>query len=109
MSAPAKLRPIASASLVTANQLRDGSVVWLGVAGHWTPRLAEAAVFAPAELPAALAAAARAEAARLVVGAYAVEAEVKGGLAVPTRLRERLRANGPSIDALPRLSLPLAS
>jgi sulfite reductase (NADPH) hemoprotein beta-component len=101
MSAPAKPRPITAALVITANALRDGRVAWLA-ADRWTPRLAEARIFPAEEAEAALAQGAAAERARLVVGAYAVEVDILAGRPVPRRYRERLRAEGPSVDAEPR-------
>ncbi len=105
MSAPAKPRPITAARVITANTLRDGRVAWLG-ADRWTPLLGEARIFAAEEAEAALALGQAAERARLVVGVYAVEVDVRGGRPIPRRYRERLRAEGPSVDAEPKPAAP---
>ncbi len=101
MSTPAKPRPITAALVITANALRDGRVAWLA-ADRWTPLLSEARIFPPEEAEAALALGQAAERARLVVGAYAVEVDVRSGRPIPRRYRERLRAEGPSVDAEPK-------
>jgi sulfite reductase (NADPH) hemoprotein beta-component len=49
------------------------------------------------------------ERAQRVVGAYAVEVAFLAGVPRPLRFRERLRAAGPSVGAIPRPALPLAS
>ena len=109
MSGPAKLRPVTAPVVLTANALGTGRVVWLAESGGWTRRITDARVFAPQDAAAALAQGQADERARLVVGAYTVEVELRAGLPVPLRFRERLRANGPSIDAEPKHALPLAS
>ncbi|MBX9593510.1 MAG: DUF2849 domain-containing protein [Roseomonas sp.] len=105
MSTPAKIRPATAPVVVTANDLRTGRVVWLGSAG-WIGDVAAARVFGAGDAAAALALGQAAEQARIVVGAYVVE--VSAG-PVPLKFRERLRAQGPSIDAEPRATLRLAS
>jgi sulfite reductase (NADPH) hemoprotein beta-component len=109
MSGPAKVRAATHPVAITANDLADGRVVWLASGGPWTRSLASARVFGPEEAHAALATAQEAERARHVVGAYAVEVAVIAGVPRPLRLRERLRAAGPSVDAAPHPALPLAS
>ncbi|TCZ63081.1 DUF2849 domain-containing protein [Roseicella aquatilis] len=86
----------------TANRLRDGRVVWLAAGGAWAGRLAEARVFPPEEAAAGLALAQAGERAQQVVGAYGTEVALRGGLPVPVKFRERLRAQGPSVAAEPR-------
>lgn len=105
MSAPVKLRPAIDPVVVTANDLRSGRVVWLGAAG-WAEGVGEARVFAAEEAETALALGRAAEKALIVVGAYTVE--VSDGT-VPVKFRERLRADGPSIDAEPPATLKRAS
>ena len=82
---------------ITANRLRDGAVVWLGPRNGWVERVEAAMAFEGAALDAALAAAQEAERANLIVGAYAFEVEVRDGVPVPLRYRERVRALGPSV------------
>ncbi|WP_237215814.1 DUF2849 domain-containing protein [Falsiroseomonas oryziterrae] len=108
MSGPAKARPATQPVAITANDLADGRVVWLAADGGWTRNLAAARIFAPEEAAHALAQGQAAERARRVVGAYAVEVELLAGVPRPLRFRERLRATGPSVDAIPRPALPIA-
>ncbi len=109
MSAPAKVKPVTAPVLLTANDLRDGRVVWLTSDGSWTLNVTEARLFAPDEAAQALALGQAAERLRQVVGAYLTEAELKNGVPMPRRFREKLRAVGPSVDAEPKPSLSLAS
>jgi hypothetical protein len=108
MSGPAKARPATRPVAITANDLAEGHVVWLAADGSWTRSLGAARIFAPDETEAGLAEGRAAERARRVVGAYAVEVERLAGAPRPVRFRERLRATGPSVDAVPRPTLPLA-
>ena len=101
MSTPATVRPITAPTVFTANRLRDGRVVWLAAGDSWVDEIGAAAVFAPEEAEAGLARAKRGEAQQLVVGVYGVEVALQAGKPVPTRFRERLRMQGPSVDAEP--------
>jgi len=82
---------------ITANRLGDGLVVFLAAGGRWVEdcRLAEAYDGKEA-VDAALAVATEAEKARLVIGPYAVDVASGPHGLEPTRLRERIRAFGPT-------------
>ncbi|MGH6719698.1 MAG: DUF2849 domain-containing protein [Alphaproteobacteria bacterium] len=87
--------------VITANDLRDGSVRWLtddnGRAG-WTAEARAASVAADAAGRDAWLALAEADvAANSVVGVYAVEVAATGDGFVHTSVRERVRAGGPTI------------
>jgi sulfite reductase (NADPH) hemoprotein beta-component len=83
--------------IVTANRLDDGAVVYLGAEDRWTETVGCARVAADdAGLEVLLAAAARAEAAGLVVTPYAVPVSVEGGAVRPRHIKERIRAEGPT-------------
>ncbi len=89
---------------ITANRLRDGAVVWLGkqngsTANQWVERMGAAAVYDEADVARALADAQQDEACNLVVGIYALEVELAGGIPTPLRTKERIRALGPSVRA----------
>ena len=99
MQAKVKARGEFQPFVISANRLRDGRVVWLGADGAWPEDLAQAAVLAGAAVDAGLAAAALAEAAQHVVGAYLVEVARAPGGPVPLRAREKFRAGGPTILA----------
>lgn len=90
---------ISGPTVVTANRLSDGAVVWLSRAGQWADRLAEAEVVETSE-----------DALRLLdrahgdegaaVGAYPAPVRFTAqGLPEPANLRERIRAAGPSVLA----------
>jgi hypothetical protein len=102
MSTPAKAKPATAPMVFTANRLRDGRVVWLAEARRWVETVAEAKVFPPAEAAAGLALAQQDERSQLVVGVYGAEVAIQGGVPVPVKFRERLRAKGPSVVAEPR-------
>ncbi|WP_149539825.1 DUF2849 domain-containing protein [Siccirubricoccus phaeus] len=101
MSTPPKARPATAPLAFTGNRLRDGRVAWLGEGGIWVDRVAEARIFPPEQAAEGLALAQQGEAAQLVVGVYGVELLLAGGVPVPAKYRERLRAAGPSVAAEP--------
>jgi len=95
MFKPAKAGP---QKAITGNFLADGRVVFLDEAGGWVRDLAEARFVSDgAELDAALAAAQAAAEARIVVEPYAIDIEAVDGVPRPVRLRERIRAVGPTV------------
>ena len=75
----------------------------------WPRNLARCRWWLDAGLGEALALGQASERARLVVGAYTVEVEMRAGIPTPRLFRERLRATGPSVDAEPKPMLSLAS
>ena len=86
------------AQIVTASRLTDGAVVFLDATGGWTDRLDRSRIFADKAATAeGLAAGQRAEADSLVIDVYAVDVAVQAGAVVPTKLREAIRARGPTI------------
>jgi hypothetical protein len=84
--------------IVTANRLDDGVVVYLDPAGGWTERLGAAATFeGPDALAGGVERGKQAEAARIVVESYPIDvAQGPQGLK-PLRLREEIRAVGPTV------------
>jgi hypothetical protein len=85
-------------SVLTANRLHDGTVVFLTPDGRWVEGIAAAAVArTPDEARALQAQGARDSAANLVVEPYLAEIAEAGGRRVPSRMRERVRVDGPSI------------
>ena len=83
--------------MITANRLADGRVVWRADDGRWVDRAQDACILSGDALSEALAGAIQDERRQLVVGAYATDV-MAGSLApVPALLRERIRADGPSI------------
>ena len=87
------------AKVITANDLRDGLVVFLDHDGGWTHAIAQARVVEDGiDLEQATAYAQGQHDARIVVEPYPVDVTVTGGVPVPVRLRERIRAErGPTI------------
>lgn len=84
--------------VITASRLSDGTVVFLGQDRAWVERLAEAAVFNSVETSAdALAAAGRDEQANVVLDIYAIDVADQGGTVKPVKLREAIRAQGPTV------------
>ena len=80
-------------SVVTANDLRSGAVVYLGRNGRWVPELGDATVAADAaglkHLEAlALAAVEKTE----VTAVYAMDVRLAGSRPEPVSVREKIRA-----------------
>jgi Protein of unknown function (DUF2849) len=96
----------ALSSVLTANRLGDGIVVFLDFEGAWSESLAEAVVArSPDEVKALEDRGAYDAARNLVVEPYLVEVREAAGELTPIRYRERVRAIGPSIlDDVPGYS-----
>lgn len=87
-----------SHTIVTANHLLSGSVVFLAPGGRWSCSIADAALAAgPDQEDQLMAVAKQAFRERVVVDVYAVEVTVENGQPRPRRLRERIRAEGPTV------------
>jgi sulfite reductase (NADPH) hemoprotein beta-component len=85
-------------SILTANRLGDGTVVFLDSEGTWKETIAEAAVArSPDEAKALEARGARDAARNMVVDPYFAEVREIGGRIEPIRYRERVRAGGPTV------------
>lgn len=87
------------AKAITANRLRDGTVVFLGPDAGWVEALDDAALFEDAAAAEAALAAAKAQAERdrFGVDVYAFDVELVDGRRRPVKTRERIRALGPSV------------
>ena len=80
---------------LTGNRLGDGEAVFLGHAGDWVPRFADAELFEDDE--AAMAAEAHAKAQiTVVVDPYLIDVIASEGAWAPLSFRERVRALGPT-------------
>jgi len=80
-------------SVVTANRLIDGIVVYLASDGGWTEEIGRARVAETEdEVKALEAEAAKDIAARKVVAVYPMEVAVRDGTVDPLSVRERIRA-----------------
>ena len=95
-------------SVLTANRLGDGIVVFLDFEGAWSESFDEAIVARSPDEVKALEDRGTYDAARnLVVEPYLVEVREDGGRLVPLRARERVRVFGPSIlDDVPGYVAP---
>ncbi|WP_275790927.1 DUF2849 domain-containing protein [Pararhizobium gei] len=88
--------------VLTANRLSDGVSVWLDASGHWGLLLQDAFVARHAEAVSALESAGKAALAdNKVVDVNVIDIEEVDGVLRPLRLRERVRAEGPTIDYAP--------
>jgi hypothetical protein len=88
--------------VLTANRLSDGIAVWYDAGGRWSESFADAVVARTGEDAERLEAIGRAAfAANLVLDVNLVDVEEIGGRLRASRLRERIRAEGPSIEYLP--------
>ena len=84
--------------VLTANRLTDGIAVWLDAAGTWNENLQAAFVARHAEAVAALEhTGKKAYADNLVVDVNVIDIEERDGVLWPLRLRERIRAGGPTM------------
>jgi len=88
--------------VLTANRLTDGVAVWLNANGEWVTSLQESLVARHAEAVAALEAIGkRSYADNQVVDVAVVEVQETNGVLWPLRLRERIRAQGPTMEYAP--------
>ena len=95
--------------VATANRLRDGAVVFLRPDGDWGIDLQGAAVAGDPEAAHRLTQTADAAVRQSrIVGPYLIAVARAAGRLVPQSFRERIRAEGPSLD-LPRPPSPSAS
>ncbi len=86
-----------SLQIITANNLRNGEVVYLAAGGKWTPEMKEAlGVESVDALEGTLATAALAVQNHLVVDAYAIPVERMDESYAPLSMKERIRSLGPS-------------
>ncbi len=88
--------------VITASRLTDGAVVWRDAAGAWREDIDRAAARDDDDAVAAMLADAHAdEAAGRVIAPYEVEVDImrtaNASMLVPVRLRERIRAGGPTV------------
>lgn len=84
--------------VLTANRLTDGIAVWLGANGQWIETLDTALIARHQEAADALEDAGKAAFnTNLVVDVDLIDVEEIDGEIYPIRLRERIRAAGPSI------------
>jgi hypothetical protein len=82
--------------MITAQRLADGANVWMDAAGNWTTDINNGVYVPEADAEALLKQASSDVAKCLIVGPYAIDV-VADGSVVPVRIREQIRANGPTI------------
>jgi uncharacterized protein DUF2849 len=83
--------------VITANRLLNGDVVWLGENQSWVERVTLAKIHDGKDAVAdGLEAGAMAEKNQEVVGVYEMDVTVEDGVINPVRLREKIRATGPT-------------
>lgn len=84
--------------VLTANRLSDGIAVWLDATGRWTERLQDALVARHAEAVSSLETIGKRDFAdNRVVDVAVVDVQEINGQLWPVRLRERIRAQGPTM------------
>ncbi len=84
--------------VITASRLTDGAVVFLGQNRAWVERLADAEIFTSVEAStAALVSAQKDEQANIVLDIYAIDVASQNGSVTPIKLREAIRAQGPTV------------
>lgn len=84
--------------VMTANRLRDGDVVFLTRSGEWALAIDNAVLAQEPQAVAALETRAKAdEKATLVTGSYLFDAERVNGKIKASHIRERIRAQGPTV------------
>lgn len=83
---------------ITANHLTGGQVVFLATGGGWSAGMTDACLFSDAgSVATAMEIAKQDEKAGVVVSVYEIDVIIADGIAVPKKLRERIRAEGPTI------------
>jgi hypothetical protein len=84
--------------MITANRLSDGAVVFLASGGRWVERFAEGRLANnEAEAAALQQIAEAAVTCAEIVAPYLIDVGEQEGRLQPTRYRERIRAEGPSV------------
>jgi hypothetical protein len=91
--------------ILTGNELLSGAAVYLDREGRWVEDLQAARVFLPEEADARDAAMAATRATMRIVSLEAETVTLEDGRIVPTRLRERIRAEGPTAPRFERQHL----
>jgi hypothetical protein len=91
--------------MITANATDDGAPIYLQTNGRWTRRLTEGLAITSDEERTRLLGEARATE-RIVCDPYSIEVrEGARGRLAPTSLRERIRAEGPTVTLISAIDL----
>jgi Protein of unknown function (DUF2849) len=85
-----------SGEIVTANELNSGATVYLTATGEWVEAIDQARVFAPTEADERDHLIDKAKADYRLIGIEIEKAAREGERVVAERLRERIRATGPT-------------
>jgi len=91
--------------ILTGNELLSGATVYLDRGGNWVEELQAARVFAKDEIEARDAAIAATKKTLRIVSLEIETVKLEGGLIVPDRIRERIRAEGPTAPRFDRQHL----
>lgn len=91
--------------ILTGNELLSGATVYLDKDGRWVEDLQAARLFGPADTEAKEAAMAATRATQRINSLETETVDVVGGRIVPNRLRERIRAEGPTAPVFDRQHL----
>ena len=84
--------------IVIANRLRDGLVVFLGSEKQWVLQVQDCSPASDeSQATALLSIAEAAEANQEIIGATLIEVEMREGVLTPIKMREAIRALGPTI------------
>ena len=84
--------------ILTANSLLSGGVVYLTSQNNWSPFISLAQVSDDADTIERLEAIGlQAENEQIIVGPFLIAVTIENGFPRPTRFREQLRVNGPSV------------
>ena len=83
--------------ILTANRLTDGEAVWYTASGRWSESMADAEIASDKPAEDRLEEAGKAGlAGNLVVDVNVIDVRLQDGVVTPVRLRERIRAAGPT-------------
>jgi len=91
--------------ILTGNELMSGATVYLDRDGHWVEELQQARVFLKEELEAKEAAIAATKKTLRIVSLEVETVTLRDGSIYPDRIRERIRAEGPTAPRFDRQHL----
>ncbi|KFL88670.1 hypothetical protein AmDm5_2672 [Acetobacter malorum] len=84
-------------SVITANRLLDGRIVWLAADGQWATLIEDAKLYSNSAVEEALKACNARAQEEALVGIYGVQVTQTASGPLPVTSRERIRAAGPSV------------
>ena len=91
--------------ILTGNELLSGATVYLDREGRWVEDLQQARLFGPEDKDAKEAAIAATQATARILSLETETVNIVDGRIVPDRIRERIRAEGPTAPVFPRQPL----